>query len=290
MSRLSIVLAFVGGVVVLSAQAQATRFEVASIKRNNSGATAFTGGLSPDGRFNLTNAPTATLIRIAHPTSSAELIGAPEWVTLERYDVAAIAGPETTREEMQEMVRALLDERFKLRLHREMRERPTFLLVPARTDRRLGPEIRRSDYDCAATEAAVRSRKPVPPAANGAPACGMVESGGTFRAGGLSMDLLARMLSRRAGRVVIDKTGLSDPYEFTLRYSTQPQPLDGVASIFTALQEQLGLKFEPSRDPVETIRRMNGVSRASRAWSTEDPLCDQPRPPRRPQASPSAQL
>lgn len=254
MIRQAVVVAvLIGGVVALSAQTSARRFEVASIKRNDSGAPGFSGGLSPGGRFNAINTPTARLIRLAYPTAGSELIGAPEWVTTERYDVVAIARPDTTRDEMQAMVRTLLEERFKLTLHRDTRERPTFSLALASSDGRLGPEMRRSDYDCAAVEAANRSNKPIPPAANGAPPCGVVQAGGTLRAGGVSMSLLAQMLSAPAGRLVVDKTGLSGAYEFTLRFSEQAQSVDDPPLIFTALQEQLGLKLMPDVAPVEVL-------------------------------------
>ena len=253
MIRQAVILAFAGGVAMVTAQAPAPRFEVASIKRNDSGAPGFTGGLAPGGRFDLVNAPTARLIRLAYPTASSELIGAPDWVTSERYDVAAIAGPETTRADMQAMIRALLEERFKLQVHHETRERPTFSLVLARTDGRLGPEMRRRDFDCAAIEAANRSSTRPPPAANGAPRCGMVQGGGTFRAGGIPLGMFAQMISAAAGRVVLDKTGVTGNYEFTLQYSTQANAPDDPPLIFTALQEQLGLKLVPAVAPLDVL-------------------------------------
>jgi uncharacterized protein (TIGR03435 family) len=90
---------------------------------------------------------------------------------------------------------------------------------------------------------------------SGAPPCGMLGGGGTMRYGGISMAGLARSISGAAGRVVVDKTGLDGIYEFTLRYSTQPlggSP-DDAPSIFTALQEQLGLKLESTKGPVEIL-------------------------------------
>jgi uncharacterized protein (TIGR03435 family) len=222
--------------------AQSPTFDVVSIKRNTSGLPGFSGGVTPGGRLDLFNAPTARLIRLAYPMQTTALIGAPEWVMTERYDVTAIAGSQTTRAEIQSMLRVLLEERFKLVAHQETREQPTFSLVLARSDGRLGPQMQRSNLDCAAVEAANSRNQPVPLAANGAPPCGIVEYGGIFRGGGITMGLLSQDLSGSAGRVVIDKTGLTGPYEMTLRYSGPASTGGGAAddppSIVTALQEQ----------------------------------------------------
>lgn len=147
--------------------------------------------------------------------------------------------------------------RFKLLAHQEVRERPTFSLILARSDGRLGPQMRRSDYDCAAVEAANRRNEPAPLAANGAPPCGIVQASGTLRAGGITMGLLSQTLSNALGRVVVDKTGLADSYELTLRYGSQALGGGGAAddppAVFTAMQEQLGLKLEPSIAPLAVL-------------------------------------
>jgi uncharacterized protein (TIGR03435 family) len=255
MRRARLLLLLLISLETLSAQSPA--FDVVSIKHNTSGLPGFSGGLVPGGRLEFVNTPAARLIRLAYPTQTSELVGAPDWVMSERYDVTAVTNPQTTRAEIQQMLKALLAERFRLVVHQETRERPTFSLVLARSDRRLGPQIRRIDLDCAAVEAANRKNEPVPLAANGAPPCGIFQQGSIYKAGGITMALFSQELSSAAGRVVVDRTGLTGNYELTLRYSTQTPAGSGSAddppSIFTALQEQLGLKLEPSSTPVPVL-------------------------------------
>jgi uncharacterized protein (TIGR03435 family) len=241
------------GAAVLVAQAPRT-FEVVSIKPNRSGAASTTAGMYPGGRWSMVNAPAATLIRFAYPAQLNELVGAPAWVSSDRWDVTAVAGAETTREEMRRMMQAMLADRFKLAVHYETRERDTYALVMARTDAQLGPDIRRSTLDCEAITAASLAGRPIeaPLPANGAPPCGMMAGGGRLALGGQSMEALARSISGAAGRYVVDRTGLTGNYEVTLRYAGQAvngaeRPAEELPSIFTALQEQLGLKLESDK-------------------------------------------
>jgi uncharacterized protein (TIGR03435 family) len=112
-------------------------FEVASIKRNQSGTTGGGFGEQPNGRWSMVNTAVVSLIRAAYPGRAGELAGAPGWVLTEQYDVNATAGGSPTREQMQLMLQALLADRFKLAVHDETRELPVFALVVARDDRRL---------------------------------------------------------------------------------------------------------------------------------------------------------
>jgi uncharacterized protein (TIGR03435 family) len=238
-------------------------FEVASIKRNTSTGSGRSVGSRAGGRFVMVNGPVATLVRSAYPSDTSELIGAPDWIQSERYDVNAKAEGNPARDEMQAMLRALLADRFKLAMHYETREQPVYALMLSRSDGRLGAEIRRSALDCEAVAAANRIGRPldVPLPANGAPACGMSAGGGTLRIGGMPLRSLAGSIAGATGRVIVDKTGLEGNYEVTLRYATQPAALTapnaaGVndpPSIFTALREQLGLKLEPDRAPLQMI-------------------------------------
>jgi uncharacterized protein (TIGR03435 family) len=81
----------------------------------------------------------------------------------------------------------------------------------------------------------------------------MRAAGGEVLGGGISMDLLARNLGVRAGRIVIDRTGLQGLFDLTLSFSRDPSPDSDSPSLFTALQEQLGLKLEPGRSPLTTL-------------------------------------
>ena len=156
------------------------------------------------------------------------------------------------------MLQSLLAERFKLAVHYETKERPVFALVIARSDGRPGQGLPRSALDCDAVNAARRAgRKPEGPTpANGAPPCGMslrAEDSQTLLFGGRPMSTLAEWLGQPSGRVVVDKTGLTGNYEFTLRYTSQLTPRDDTPSVFTALEEQLGLKLVPDRAPLQVL-------------------------------------
>jgi len=231
-------------------------FDVVSIKptRSDSGGQV---GTPPGGRWQMVNMPIQSLILSAYQTKTFELVGAPPWVSNERYDVVAKANAEPTPQEFQGMLRSLLVERFNFRGHYETLDRDVYALVLANKDGKLGSELRRSAIDCAAFFAA----KPVQGlpravASNGVPACFYSNSGTRIVSGGATMESLAASMSGPGiGRIVIDKTGLPGYYEFTLRF-TPPgaaSPTDNAPSIFTALQEQLGLKLEPQRVPMELL-------------------------------------
>jgi uncharacterized protein (TIGR03435 family) len=133
----------------------------------------------------------------------------------------------------------MLEERFGLAAHVEQRRRPTYALRVARADGTLGPALRQAPVDCGSffkLPSDAKARIPVP--ANDGPRCGMRVSATQMLSGGVSMAILAANLRSDAGRVVIDETGLTGDYEFTLE--TSPE-----VSIFTAVREQLGLTLEP---------------------------------------------
>ena len=258
----AIALASLFATVVLTAQAppQAPVFEAVSIKPNKTSSRPATTVGFAGGRYTLVNGTVAQLIRTAYPAPINDLVGAPAWVMSERYDVTAVAAGNPSRDALAPMVRAMLAERFKLAAHYETQERDTYSLVLARPDGRLGPDIRLTTLDCDAVAAAnLAGRTPEgPPPANGAPPCGLMAGGGTVRIGGMPMTTVARTLSGAAGRVIIDKTGLAGNYELTLRYAGQvvngaERPAEELPSIFTAVQEQLGLKLEADRAPLQLV-------------------------------------
>ena len=234
-------------------------FEVASIKPNKSGSGSMSVGYPTGNRFVMVNGPVSSLVRSAYSSDTNELVGAPGWVETERYDVTALAGREATTDELREMLRTLLSTRLKLIVHYQTEERPVYALRLARPDGSFGPQLRKSEIDCEALYAAQRTGKPldVKAPANGAPPCGMSAGGGVVRSGGTSLAVLVGNISGAAGRVVVDKTGLTGNYEFTLRWDARPPGSpptdDDRPSVFTALQEQLGLKLEPDRAPLRVL-------------------------------------
>jgi uncharacterized protein (TIGR03435 family) len=249
-------------------------FEVASVRPNNSGDGNIRFGLQPGGRFIATNAPVRQLIVFAYQLQNFQLLEAPPWTQNERYDIQATAGrelPPTAPGQLgpiQMMVRSLLEERFKLRVRQETREMPIYALVVDRQDGRLGSSLRQSTTDCAAIAAAARGRGGAPPALpdpNQPIQCGMFGGPGRLRVGSQTMAAIARSLSGNVQRVVVDKTGLAGNWDFELTYTPDqlpqgpappgapPLPASDGPSIFTALQEQLGLRLQAERGPVEVV-------------------------------------
>jgi uncharacterized protein (TIGR03435 family) len=234
------------------AQQENLTFDVVSVKPNKSGVGSTRIGRQPGGRWIMVNMAASGLILSAYPTKVSELVGAPDWVTAERFDVEARATFEPTPGQEDMMLRALLADRFKLAAHYQTQERPIYKLVVARADGRLGPHLRRIDIDCATYKPQPRAPSATPSSVSDAPICGYRMSGGktlSIVSGGRTMQSLADSISHLAGRPIFDKTGLTGYYAYKLESIGGNDDL----SIFTALQEQLGLKLEPARGPVDVV-------------------------------------
>jgi uncharacterized protein (TIGR03435 family) len=254
------------------------RFEVVSIKPNTSGSPAISMRQMPDGGYSMVNGSVRSLISAAYSGLSAEPEGLPGWASSDRYDVTATSSLSRppTPEDRRAMMRAMLAERFNFSAHVETRDQPSYDLVLARADRRLGPAIQPTEIDCAARAAAQRASAeaartggapPPPPAFTppapgaAAPPCSMRMTGNVME-GDVTMAGLASFLRPMAGRYVVDKTGLTGSYRIRLEavriaagpaVAPSPAATDDVPSVFTALQEQLGLKLEPSRARVDVL-------------------------------------
>jgi uncharacterized protein (TIGR03435 family) len=216
----------------------------------------------------ITNAPLRLMLRQAFRVQDFQIVDAPDWVGSERFDVLAKAEGNPTPDQMQQMLRALLADRFKLATHRDTREMPIYALVLARQDGKLGPKLKRSESNCEA----LRNRPPSgpPPAApapGGVPNCGMRIGGGNMTGNGMTLAALTQPLAQMVGRVVEDKTGLAGEWDFVLEFAPESRgagpdgspaaatdrPPSDLPSIYTALQEELGLKLESQRAPVEVV-------------------------------------
>src|SRR5262245_16688650 len=250
-------------------------FEVASVKQNKSGMGKVSIQTLPGGRFTAENITLRGLIRFAYRLDDARLTGGPSWLDADRFDIVAKAENgdlgepylaeqrgEASRGQM--MLQSLLADRFKLRVHTEDREQALYALVRARRDGTFGPELRRSTLDC--HMAAPRADAPSP----GGTSCGIRIGGapGTIVAGGASIGQLARTLTTWVGRVVVDRTEMTGDFDFTLRW-TPDQMAEGFGkkvaagglapadpngpSIFTAIQEQLGLKLDAQKGTVDVL-------------------------------------
>jgi uncharacterized protein (TIGR03435 family) len=188
----------------------------------------------------------------------------PDLVRRERFTIEGRTAEGASRADLPLMVRALLVDRFKLRYHVERKEEDGYVLSLARRDGRFGPKFRASTVDCSARLAARQQKQAVPPLPAGAVECGMRNAAGVINFGGVPMSVFVQMLSNQTGRQVVDQTGLSGNYDVDLRFSPDslrprasadgqsPTP-DEAPSIFTAVQEQLGLKLEPGKAPVDRL-------------------------------------
>jgi uncharacterized protein (TIGR03435 family) len=217
-------------------------FEVATIKRNISGEGGSIG-IEPGGRFRAINADVRFLIATMYRPAGgprlfpSQIIGLPDWASTEKYDMtgkvadefAGLSAAEQFRR-MPPMVQALLEDRFKLRLHRETRQMPIYALVVARTN-----VIRPSTVDC--------RKEP--------DKCNVQSAGGHYSAVGLTMNNFMIFLSNTVERVVIDRTRLQGTYDVEFDWSSEPG--SDKPSIFTAVQEQLGLKLEPTTGAVDVL-------------------------------------
>jgi len=245
-------------------------FEFASVKPNTSGDMRTTLQAAPGGRFTATNLPLRSLVLYAWRRQMFEVTGGPEWFASDRFDVVAQADQSTaTNDEIRSMLRTLLTERFKLRVHEETRQGPVYELMLARSDGKLGPQLHKSAANCDGV-----APPPGPPDRRAPPTCGYigpspatdVTSGrGSMAFRGLTMAGLARFWSPPLRRVVVDRTGLTGYYDGEFEPTAEfgpPPPPPGVPdpwdrgsfpTVFTVLREQLGLKLEPTKGPVNVL-------------------------------------
>jgi uncharacterized protein (TIGR03435 family) len=252
------VAAAVASVAMLRAQAPSTpTFDVAAIKQNKSGETGGRLG-GPPSNWMAVNVPVLQLIVFAYDVLPFQIDGGPDWIRNERYDInakadrttpAAPAGVDLRRP----MLRALLEDRFKLSGHKETRQSPVYELVAARTDNTPGPELHKSDIDCSAALAAFNRGQALPTPRAGTQLCAITTGPGRIVSGTQPMERLAQILSGQLQRVVLDRTGFKDNYDFVLTFAPDQAANDQAPSLFTALQEQLGVKLEAARGPVQVL-------------------------------------
>jgi uncharacterized protein (TIGR03435 family) len=260
--------AFIGVLGILGAVAaaqQSLEFDVSSIKPNVSGELGGDTRRLPDGTYTATNISILNLLPLAWPAEGFEYRNLPDWARRDRYDVTVKPPPGASPAQIQEMWRTLFKHRLKLEARNEVREGPIYALVLARADGRLGPQLKTSPHDCAALAAAASAAPvvsgPTPPSAEEVMAtCGSLFLPGRVFIGGTLLSTFARSLSSSVGRIVEDRTGLQGYYALTLTTTVIPRPGADAApdagaapSIFTALEEQLGLKLEPATKLLQTV-------------------------------------
>jgi uncharacterized protein (TIGR03435 family) len=244
-------------------------YEVSSIKLYKSASGDVGFAFTPDG-ITATNVGLPLLLQLAYGVRSDQILGSPSWIASENYDIQAKVddsvieelkklNPEQLRSARQQMLQSLLAVRFKLKVHRETKKLPVYSLVIAKNGFKL------------------RESKPDETDANGRTGMYISGSSGAVRGQLVSMPTLAQFLYRQLNRMVVDKTGLTGKYDFTLKWTPDqnqvqsqlgPQETFGGApngqagipasdpsgpDLFTAIQQQLGLKLESGKGPVEVI-------------------------------------
>ena len=268
-------------------------FEVASVKPSNPNPDP-SNPLSmvalmlpqPGGRFSATNTPLRMLMMTAFELQQeAQLVGGPPTLLAAKYDITARAAGTgaIAMKELPQLLRSLLTDRFKLKTHTETRELPVYNLVLARSDGRLGPDMRPSKSECSkpdevvAQQGAALARGDVASFIGKPAPCSVATdtSGGPanlmMRGDGQEMKQIVDVLSQLTSRTVRDKTGLTGRYDFDMRLDLQmvlalarrmganipgaaaniPQS-DG-SSLMTALNEQLGLKLDSTQEDVTVV-------------------------------------
>jgi uncharacterized protein (TIGR03435 family) len=240
---------------------QALAFEVASVKPSVPGTLGGRIQFLPGGRFSGTNVPLNYLIQQVYQLRDFQIVGDPRWMAIiadgesARYEIEAKGDTSASEAQVREMLKALLADRFQLKVHRETRELPVYALIPAKG----GIKLR----------AAKDNGRPRGTGGISAMVRGWIQGNN------VAIPLLLRVLSESVDRPVVDKSGFADAFDFRLTWTPDSDPAaDGrcpaafaplqeqlglkaetwdCPSIFTAVQDQFGLKLDPQKDPTEVL-------------------------------------
>jgi uncharacterized protein (TIGR03435 family) len=248
MKRLALILALTSATLLAQTPATST-FDVASVKRSTSDKPSL--DITAGGRFSAIRVTLRDLINLAYsvgdrPRNDYQLVGGPDWVGIDRFDVLAVGAPLVMTPPSSGVIqtqpsvglsaisgrlRQLLADRFKLDVHHEARPLPVYALTRVRSDT-IGPRLRRSKETC----------------------CGGFKrrGEGSLTANAVTMEMLVAVFSgfEAIGRIVEDRSGLSGAFDLELTWAASP---NDAPSIFTAVQEQLGLKLERATGPVDVL-------------------------------------
>ena len=213
-------------------QTPSPKFDVASIKMSQPGPPFDVIQAMLGGATRCTHVTVHTLIRWAYRLDDHQLQGGPAWLESDRFDIVAKPESFATRGEVELMVQALLADRFKLSFHRDTKELAGYEIVVGKN----GPKLQAADGDS----------KP------------RAETGMGFVTGKkMQIQFLAKALAHRLGCPVVDKTGLKSEFDYKLEWTperrAQNPNAEPALTVFTAIEEQLGLKLEARKFPVETL-------------------------------------
>jgi len=269
-------------------------FEVASVKPSNPDPANPLSMIpmaspQPGGRFTVQNLPLRFLIGVAYELPDFRVSGGPEALMNTKFDITAKApgGATLGQKELLPMLKALLADRFQLKAHMEPREMAVYDLVIARSDGRLGPDLKPSKSDCSKADELNAQRAAA--VAKGdlsailpkpgeflpctvAPNLAAGPTNISLHGDGQELKVLTELITQMTGRIVRDKTGLTGRYDFDMKLDLQALlamaqkmgvnipaaaaaslPQSDGSSMMTALNEQLGLKLESTRGPVDVL-------------------------------------
>jgi uncharacterized protein (TIGR03435 family) len=264
------ILVVIGSFVVFGQPAAPLKFEVASVKPSTEQRFKMVRPLP--GRLTA-DAPVQLLMQNAYAVQPFQIAGGPDWVNSEHYQIEAKADGKASRDQILLMLRALLEDRFQLKIHRETRQLPVYALAISKSGPKLTPPQEGSCVTPAPDAVPDWAGGRIAPPGRGqppSPRCGsvgvmVVPDGARMQGGKVPMAEFIRMLSMVLGRTVVDKTGFTDLFDLRLDFlpdeitaGLPPPPPDApnefkTPSILSALQEQLGLRLESTKGPVEVI-------------------------------------
>jgi len=229
--------------ITLTAQSSSPTFEVATIKHSTSGEQA-SFRWQPGGRVTVTNTTLHGIIRTSYGIEDFQVVGGPAWVNSDRWDIIAKAADNAVAADLDRMMQSLLDDRFKLRMHSEVRRFQILALARVSSSGRLGSSIHVSTADCASVT------------------CGFSGVAGNLAATGRTLVQFSRVLTPLVGRPVVDKTETNEAFDWTLKWAPDTRTDADGPSLVTALQEQLGLTLE-QQDAQVSVLVIDSVERAS---------------------------
>jgi uncharacterized protein (TIGR03435 family) len=243
------------------------QFDVASIKPAAPDQRNMSIRTLPGGTVNINNLSLKEIMVLAWRIQPYQISGGLPWIESEHWDISAKPDTPPKQEELQLMIQALLADRFQLKTHFETKELPIYALVPARKDGKLGPNLTEAKEGSCAKFDPTQPRTPQAPGAPPVLNCEQqMMSPRSLTAISVPVGNIVPMLARMLGRTIIDKTGLKGNYDFKVEWTPdesqtamlppdapKPPPDGQGPSIFTALQEQLGLKLESQKGPVQIL-------------------------------------
>uniref|UniRef100_Q021X2 Soil-associated protein, TIGR03435 family n=1 Tax=Solibacter usitatus (strain Ellin6076) TaxID=234267 RepID=Q021X2_SOLUE len=218
--------------LALAAAAYAQQFEVVSIKPADPNEHGSSGRTTP-GTFEMHNTTLKTLVRAAYALNEYQLEGGPKWLDSERFNLVAKFPQAVPRDQTLHMLQAMLADRFHLEIHRVTKTLPEFALVIAKG----GPKLQEASGEDRDRQSSSQGDRMI-------------------KGRGMPVASLAEMLISAVGAPVVDRTGLTGKYTFSLAFAPlqgTPRDDEPLPTIFTVLQEQLGLKLEAIKGPVQVV-------------------------------------